>query len=260
MNMLLAVCGKGGVGKTTVSAIGARALSRLPGRSLVIDADPSGGLALALGIEPPRTLNDVRKEIIGEIKARARDEKDLAVSIDYLVSEALAERGNLAFLAIGRPEDVGCYCKVNVILKDAIRGLGGLFDRVLIDAEAGIEQVNRKVMGSVDFLLLVSDTSAKAVKVAETIKEVARTMVAGEGSGLLVNRVRDVSEAERVRASTALGVLGSVPEDDTVREYDAGLLPFFELPDCPASIAVEAALEKAGFLERGGAAPGGPAR
>lgn len=246
--MILAVCGKGGVGKTTVSAIASRALAARGGRSLIVDADPSGGLALALGIEPAKTLNDVRKEIISEIKAGRRDEKDLAVSVDYLVSEALTERGNLAFLAIGRPEDVGCYCKVNVILKDAIEGLGSMFDVVLIDAEAGIEQVNRKVMGSVDYILLVSDTSAKAVKVAETIDEVAKTMVAGEGSGLLVNRVRDDSEFARVSASTSLAVLGSVPEDDTVREFDAGLLSFFDLPDCAASDAVETALGKAGLL------------
>lgn len=246
--MILAVCGKGGVGKTTVSAIGARALLALGTRSLVVDADPAGGLALALGIEPAKTLNDVRKEIIDEIKAGRRDERDLAVSVDYLVSEALTERGNLAFLAIGRPEDVGCYCKVNVILKDAIEGLGSMFDAVLIDAEAGIEQVNRKVMGSVDYVFLVSDTSAKAVKVAETIKDVADRMVEGEGSGLLVNRVRDIAEVDRIKSQTELEVIGHVLEDDKVREFDASLQSFFDLPDCSASVAIEAALGEAGLL------------
>lgn len=255
MTMILAVCGKGGVGKTTVSAIGARALASSGLRSLVVDADPAGGLAIALGVEPKKTLNDVRKELIAEVKAGGRDERDLAISVDYLVSDALSERGGTAFLAIGRPEDVGCYCKVNVILKDALEGLGGMFDVTIIDAEAGIEQVNRKVMGCVDYVLLVSDTSAKAVRVAETIKEVADRMVGGEGAGLLVNRFREEDEVERVRSSTRLEVIGSVPEDDTVRRFDAGMTSFFELPDCAASLAVEDALLKAGLFDGSPAAP-----
>ena len=246
--MILAVCGKGGVGKTTVSAIGAQALAAAGGKALIVDADPAAGLAMALGIEPRRTLNDVRKELIEEVKAGRRDERDLAVSVDYLVAEALTERGNLAFLSIGRPEDVGCYCKVNVILKDAIETLGDLFDATLIDAEAGIEQVNRKVMGAVDHVLLVSDTSAKAVRVAETIRDVAGRMIPRAGAGLLVNRVREPAEADRVAAETSLEVVGRVPEDDTVREFDARQRSFFDLPQCPASTAVASTLAAAGFL------------
>ena len=249
--MIIAVCGKGGVGKTTVSAVAARALSRRKGaRSLIVDADPAGGLSVALALDPGKTLNDVRKEIIEEVKAGLRDEKDLAVSLDYLLAEALTERGNLAFLSIGRPEDVGCYCKVNVLLKDAIEGLAGRFDCAVIDAEAGIEQVNRKVMSAVDYVLLVADTSAKALKVAETIKEVAERMIGGVGAGLLINRARDEGEAGAVVRNTSLQVLGWVPEDETVREFDAGGKSFLGLPDCPASNAIERALEAAGLLER----------
>src|SRR5450756_2130876 len=164
--MIVAVCGKGGVGKTTVTAVAARELSRLKDiKALVVDADPGGGLEMALSIKPKKTLNDVRKEIIEEAKAGKRDERDLAVSVDYILAEALTEVGNLAFLSIGRPEDEGCYCKVNVILRDAIEGLAGRFDVTVIDAEAGIEQVNRKVMGEVDYVLLVSDTSTKGIRV-----------------------------------------------------------------------------------------------
>ena len=123
-----------------------------------------------------------------------------------------------------------------------------MFDAVLIDAEAGIEQVNRKVMGSVDYVLLVSDTSAKAVKVAETIKDVADRMVGGEGAGLLVNRYRDEGEVERIRSQTALDVIGTVPEDDTVRRFDASLTSFFELPECAASMAIDSGLARAGLL------------
>jgi len=247
--MILAVCGKGGVGKTTIAAVAAGALSGREGtKALVVDADPAGGLAMALGIEPRKTLNDVRKELIAEVEAGRRDSRDLSVSLDYLLAEALTERGNIGFLAIGRPEDEGCYCKVNVLLKDAIGGLAGEFDSAVIDAEAGIEQVNRKVMGAVDYLLLVSDTSVKGLRVAETIKGVADRMIGGHGAGLVLNRVRGGAPPEGLELQTALDVIGWIPEDETVRRFDEENRPLFGLPDCPALEAITSALGRTGLI------------
>jgi len=246
--MIIAVCGKGGVGKTTISAVAANALSGRKEKALIVDADPAGGLGMALSLQAKKTLNDVRKEIIEEVKAGERDSRDLAVSLDYLLAEALTERGNLAFISIGRPEDEGCYCKVNVLLKDAIEGLAGRFDFTIIDAEAGIEQVNRKVMSVVDYLLLVSDTSSKAVRVAETIKGVADQMIGGASAGLLVNRVREGQDLKVLKGGTGLEIIGAIPEDDTIRRFDEKEQSFFELPDTPAVAAIVEALEKVGLL------------
>jgi CO dehydrogenase maturation factor len=250
--MILAVCGKGGVGKTTISAIAAQALhgDGLPG-FLVVDGDPSGGLGLALGLKAEKSLNDVRKEIIAEIKAGERSERGVAVSMDYLLAEALSEKGNLAFLSIGRPEDEGCYCRVNSFLKEAIEGLAGEFANTVIDAEAGIEQVNRKVLSGIDFILLVSDTSGKGIQVAETIEKVARQMGSKGKAGLVVNRVRDEREVATARERTSLDVIGWIPEDDTVRAFDEEMKPFFGLPDCAARESVRKALEAAGLVQRG---------
>ena len=246
--MILAVSGKGGVGKTTISAIASKALLEKGERSLIVDADPAGGLAMALDISPGKTLSDVRKEIIAEVKEGKRDERDLAVSLDYLLAEALTERGPLAFLSIGRPEDAGCYCKVNVILKDAIEGLADKFSSTVVDAEAGIEQVNRQVLGPVDYVLLVSDTSAKGVKVAETIRDVAKRFAPTARCGLLINRARGEDDARTAASRTDVEYLGFVPEDGTVRMFDDEARSFLELPDCPAQDAIRAALAGAGLI------------
>ncbi len=246
--MILAVSGKGGVGKTTISAVAAKALGEARVSSLIVDADPAGGLAMALDVTPQKTLNDVRKELIEEVKAGKRDERDLAVSIDYLVAEALTERGKLAFLAIGRPEDAGCYCKVNVILKDAIEGLAGRFESAVVDAEAGVEQVNRQVLGSVGYVLLVSDTSAKGVRVAGTIRDVARQFAPDTKCGLVINRAPSEERARAAASASDVEYLGFIPEDETVRRFDEEGRSFLELPDCPAQDAIKAVLKKTTLL------------
>jgi len=247
---VVAICGKGGAGKTTVSAVFAKALSeRNDLRALVVDADPTGGLGMALSIPVKRSIDEVRAETIRAIKTGESDRRDIAVSADYLLMEAISERGNLAFLSIGRPEQIGCYCSVNSLLRDAIEFLVGNFDITLIDAEAGIEQVNRDVMRAVEFIVLVSDTSAKGIRVAETIKKVAEEISGQNKTGLLLNRVRSEDEVREIEARTELEVIGWFPEDETIRRFDAQELSFFDLPPCPASKGVVEALERAKILD-----------
>ena len=109
---VIAVCGKGGVGKTALSALMVKLLlARAGARVLAIDADPAVGLAAALELPVQSTIDDVRQRLIADLDAKrgstrppGSDRTGVLRRLDYQVLEALVERENLAFLAIGRPD------------------------------------------------------------------------------------------------------------------------------------------------------------
>jgi CO dehydrogenase maturation factor len=229
--IIIAVCGKGGVGKTSLSALLVKALLG-KGRILAIDADPAIGFATALGVEPGRTVNDIRNDVIDEAEqGLLGNAADQAIQLDCRVFEAMIERDGYAFLAIGRPEAEGCYCRVNECLKAVIEALAAKFDYVIIDGEAGIEQINRRVMGNVTHLLLVSDASAKGANVIKTIKQVADGgMMEYRRAGVILNRLRNANEADRVDLD-GMELLGTVIEDDMLRDFDIEERPLLDLPE-----------------------------
>lgn len=232
---VIAVCDKGGVGKTTLSALFARlALERTDKRVLFIDGDPTGGLSLALSLPVKQTVNDLRLEVVAETKRGGGDARNLAAAIDYRLLETLTEYRNLAFLAVGRPEEEGCYCQVNSFLKEAVELLAGQFDLTVIDAEAGVEQVNRRVMGRVERLILLSDLSLKGLRAAGAVGRVAGATASCRETGLVLNRICSPEELTRARAQTELPLLGWLPEDETVYEFDTSGKSFLDLPDCPS--------------------------
>lgn len=246
---IIAVCGKGGVGKTSLSALIVRALLPQGKRVLAIDADPAVGFATALGVDPGKTVNDIRNEVIGDAKqGLLGDAADRVIQLDYSVFEAMIEKDGYAFLAIGRPETEGCYCRVNDTLKAIIEALAGKFDYVVIDGEAGIEQINRRVMEEVTHLLLVSDASGKGIHVIKTIKQVADNgIMPYEHVGVILNRLRSKDEAGRVNLD-GLDLLVAIVEDDVVREYDIQEKPLLGMPDNATTRNLEEALVRFGVI------------
>lgn len=248
----IAMCGKGGVGKTTISALMVEAIAdRGNKRILAIDADPAIGLSYALGVNVVKTVDDIRNDLIERVREdRIEDKADTLRMLDYEIFDALVERRNLALLAIGRPEGEGCYCQVNHLLKDLIESLSVKFDVIIIDGEAGIEQINRRVMKNVDHLVLVSDTSAKGLNVAKVIEKVARDNKAVDyrSAGLLLNRIRARREVETIMNHVDLDLLGWIPEDELVREYDFEGRPYLEFPrESPTSAVIHEVLESIGI-------------
>lgn len=248
-SVVIAVCGKGGVGKTSLSALMVRNLVGDPAKKvLAIDADPAIGLSAALGMTVIKTVDDVRNDLIRRVgEGGASDKARLAADLDYELFSAVSEHRNLAFLAIGRPEKSGCYCQVNHILKEIIASFAGQFDYVVIDGEAGIEQVNRRVMEKVSHLVLVSDGSRKGLHVAETIRRVADNAIDYAATGLIVNRLRGAAEFDAILLPDGLRLLGWVAEDDSVRKADMQGKNILEIPAPPAYYAVKSCLAAMGI-------------
>jgi CO dehydrogenase maturation factor len=208
---------------------------------LAIDADPAIGLSYALGVHVVKTVDDIRNDLIEKIREKEiNDKTDTLHMLDYEIFDALVQHKNFALLAIGRPEGEGCYCEVNHLLKDIIESLSINFDVIIIDGEAGIEQINRRVMKTVDHLFLVSDTSAKGLNVVKLIKKVAHDNKAVDykSAGLLLNRIRDKEEVNTIMNHVDLDLLGWIPEDEQVREYDFKGKPYLDFPTVSPTNAV----------------------
>lgn len=230
---IIALSGKGGVGKTSVSAAIVKLLvEAYPDKKiLAIDADPAVGLSTALGIEVKSTIDDIRKEIVSSVQeGNTKTAIELLGDARYRIFDALVETDGYAFIAVGRPESAGCYCKINSYLKEVISMISDDFDFVVIDGEAGIEQINRRVMEKVTHLLLVTDASKKGTQVISTIKSVADELVMYKKIGAIVNRLPDESVIPHINTN-GIPVLAYIENDKNLAIFDIEGKNITKLPD-----------------------------
>ncbi len=230
---IIALSGKGGVGKTSISAAIVKLLvEAYPDKKiLAIDADPAVGLSTALGIEVETTIDDIRKEIVSTVEdGNTKAAIELLGEARYKIFDALVETDGFAFIAVGRPESAGCYCKINSYLKEVISILSNDFDYVVIDGEAGIEQINRRVMEKVTHLLLITDASKKGTQVISTIKSVADELVMYKKIGAIVNRIPDESVIRHISIED-VPVLSYIENDGNLAIYDIEGKNITKLPD-----------------------------
>lgn len=244
---IITVAGKGGVGKTSICACIVRLLAeRFPDKKiLAIDADPAVGLSVALGVDVKLTLDDIRMSIVDSVEnGDTKEALELLSEARFKIFDALVEMPGFAFLAIGRPESSGCYCKVNSYLKEVIGLLANSFDYVVIDGEAGIEQIQRRVMEKVSHLLLITDQSKKGGQVISTIKKVADDLISYEKIGFIVNRMTNPELADLI-AVDGVDALAFIPADTVFAANDIKGKSVLELPeDSPMLKGVKEALHK----------------
>ena len=248
---ILAVAGKGGVGKTSIAATLVRLLTEAypDKRILAIDADPAVGLSTALGIQAETTVDDLRREVVSAAEqGETKSAVELLGEARYRILDALVEKDGFSFLAIGRPEAAGCYCKINSYLKEVIRILSENFDYVVIDGEAGIEQINRRVMEKVTHLILVTDSSKKGTQVIQTIRRVADELVLYQEIGVIANRLPDL-EVKELLDTGDLPVLACILSDPKLTDFDLRGDNIFYLPEDGELVqGVRQALGRLGLL------------
>ena len=248
---IIAVAGKGGVGKTSISASIVRLLvENFPDKKiLAIDADPAVGLSVALGVDVKLTLDDIRMSIVDSVEnGETREALELLSEARFKIFDALVEMPGFAFLGIGRPESSGCYCKVNSYLKEVIGILANSFDYVVIDGEAGIEQIQRRVMDKVTHLLLVTDQSKKGCQVISTIKGVADDLIVYDKIGAIINRMTNPELAELIKVP-GVDIVAFIPADNTFAANDIKGKSVLELPEDSLMLnGVKEALQKIEIL------------
>ena len=216
------------------------------GETLVVDADANCNINDVLGMELNGTIGEI-KEKANQMEQKREQYPGGMTKSQYLEYElnSIIEEG----IVMGRSEGEGCYCYVNSILKRQIQLMSGHYDYVVMDNEAGMEHLSRKTLREIDDLLLISDCSARSIEAVARIRDLAKEMGIRVGrTSLIVNKAPNGQLNDGIRREIErfdLNLLGVVPMDEMIFEYDCNRRPLVELPeDSKARIAVKDIFEK----------------
>jgi CO dehydrogenase maturation factor len=211
---------------------------------LLIDADPAGGLGMTVGEVPLNTLGGVRDQLIAS--ARKGEAAHTANQLDYLLLQALLERRDYSLLAMGHSSEKGCFCPANELLRAAIDILVSAFVTVIIDAEAGIEQINRDVTRRVSRIVTVVDGSRKSIETLHLIRDMVSPDIP---ISVVANRGRIQNDNHLPEGTKIAGV---VPENQALRCFDRAGRSLWGLPSRNhAVVAVRQIAGRLGFLRSG---------
>ena len=242
MPFTIALAGKGGTGKTTVAGMLIKYLMK-NGKTpiLAVDADSNANLNEVLGLEVEDTLGNAREEMK---KGIVPDGMTKDIFMDMKLQQAIIEDDGFDLVVMGQPEGPGCYCAANTLLTGFLEKLTSDYPYIVMDNEAGMEHISRLTTSNVDVLLTISDTSRRSLQAAMRINDLAKSLNIGfSKSYLIINQTRQTTPdmALKIIKENGVELAGTIPEDNTVYEYDLNGRPTIEMPE--DNPAVQAAFE-----------------
>lgn len=246
---VIALTGKGGVGKSTIAALIIRYLKLCAdGPILAIDADPDANLAALLGIEIEETIGDLREDVLRNIRnLPAGMHKENYIEAGF--HQTIVETEKVDMIAMGRPEGPGCYCFVNNLLRKFTDDVLPTYEWIVMDNEAGLEHLSRRTAAKIDHLIVVVNENPLSVDCARRIDELVSDMGRSIGRKyFLLNAVREQrQDAIREKlGKLSLADLGALPLDEALDEAVFQGKSIYTLEETPAVLAVNRVMERIG--------------
>lgn len=238
MSYNIAVAGKGGTGKTSLTGLLIDILLKENKKPiLVVDADANANINEVLGVEVDETIGQIREEAnMTEKKGNSfPGGMTKAQFLQWKLNSILVEGNGYDLLVMGRSEGEGCYCFVNGILREQVKQISGQYNYVITDNEAGMEHLSRKTAKHIDTLLLVSDCSRRSIQAVARIRDLAKELNLSVGKVyLIVNKAPEGILSDGVKEEINmhnLDLLGVVPLDELIYKYDSDGIPLVKLPE-----------------------------
>ena len=239
MSKIIALAGKGGVGKTTVSSLIIRQFAKHDiSPILAVDADPNSNLGETLGLKVEKTVGDIREGYMKDPQ-QVPSGMDKINYLEMMINQGLIEEKDYDLLVMGRQEGQGCYCMVNNILNRFIEELEKSYKYLLVDNEAGMEHLSRRTSGRVDMLIMVTDYALRGLRAVKRIKEMLSDLKLDvKDIGLIVNRAPEKLNQKFLEEVEEIGVpiICTIPEDNTLLDFDMERKSFMDLPDDSSSV------------------------
>ena len=256
MGHIIAVAGKGGVGKTTLTGLLIQYVCESGKKPvLAVDADANANLNEVLGVEIECTLGELREEIErAGVDSRYQIPAGMTKQsyLEARLADAITEEDDYDLMVMGRTQGQGCYCFVNGLVQTQIQKLQSHYPYVVVDNEAGMEHISRGLIPTMEIAILVSDCSRRGVQAAGRIAALMKELnFKPKTVGLIVNRAPegklDAGTMEEVEKQ-GLKLLGVVPQDQDVYQYDCDGKPIVRLPkDSPVRSALHDIVQKLGL-------------